>query len=264
MRTLFVTLPCYNESQNIQPLIEKWLRQQQELTQSGYTLHVAPIDDCSTDTTKEILQSVAAEHEQVMPILHEKNLGLCGGINTAIAYFLRHGSKGDLLALMDGDNTQDPCYIHAMLSKLDAGKDCVIASRYRAESGVVGLAKHRAFMSDMAKHYYRLVLRVPNVRDYTCGYRVYTYDCIDRLVSVFGQTPVQERSFACMMELLYKAYIAGAEFVEIGFQLRYDHKKGDSKMRVSQTMWKSLLIAPRLRLTKKRIGSERDGLVFRR
>jgi len=257
VRTLYALLPCYNESLNIEALIENWLLQEQELSRSGYALHIAPIDDCSTDNTRDILERIAAERAQITPLFHETNLGLCGGLNTAMQFFMKHGAQGDLLALMDGDNTHDPRYIHAMLSKLREGKDCVIASRYRKDSGVVGVAKHREFMSDMAKHYYRLMLRIPNVQDYTCGYRLYTYDCIHRLVRMFGQAPVKERSFACMMELLYKAYIAGAEFDEIGFQLRYDNKKGASKMHVLETMWKSLITAPRLRREKRKRGKER-------
>ena len=250
MPRLFAILPCYNESLNIVDLIGEWLEQADKLQTEGYTLQVVGIDDCSTDETKRRILEQCAQHDNVQLVAHEINKGLCGGLNTAISYFLEHGDAKDLMVLMDGDNTHNPSYIHAMLEKLKTGKDCVIASRYCEESSIVGVARHREFMSDMAKHYYSLVLRVPGVKDYTCGYRVYTYPSIQKLVAGFGKDPIKEKSFACMMEFLYKLYLTGALFGEVGFGLRYDNKKGDSKMRVFKTMRSSLTSAIKLRRIK--------------
>ena len=248
MKRVFALLPCYNEGENIGALIDEWNAQREKLAGRGYELRVIGIDDCSKDDTRQVILAKAAQYDNVSLLPHEVNKGLCGGLNSAVNYFLAHGEAGDFMALMDGDNTHNPAYIHEMLEKMETGLDCVIASRYRAGSAVVGVAKHREFMSDMAKYYYTLMLRVPGVKDYTCGYRVYTHDIIRKLVAKFGEAPVQEKSFACMMELLYKLYVVGARFGEVGFELSYDNKKGASKMHVFTTMRKSLSTALRLRL----------------
>lgn len=256
MKKIFAILPCYNEELNIGALIDEWIQQEAGLREKGYALNVVGIDDCSRDHTKDVIVTKSRQYENVTLLAHETNKGLCGGLNSAVSWFLENGEKGDLLVLMDGDNTHNPIYVHDMLSKLTAdSKDCVIASRYCAASSVVGVAAHRELMSDMAKHYYSMVLRVPNVKDYTCGYRMYTYDIIERLVNEFGKDPVIEKSFACMMELLYKLYIVGARFDETGFELRYDNKKGESKMHVFTTMKNSLITAPKLRRIHKKRGS---------
>ena len=253
MSKLFAILPCYNEELNIGELIDKWHARTEELGKSGYELVIVGIDDCSTDNTKKIISDKCKEYNNVILFPHEVNKGLCGGLNSAIGYFLKNGRNDDLMVLMDGDNTHDPKYIHAMLQKLkDGNKDCVIASRYCKDSSVVGVAGHREFMSDMAKLYYSFVLRVPGVRDYTCGYRLYTYSIIEKLVEKYGEDPIVERSFACMMELLYKIYTVGATFDETGFELRYDHKRGQSKMNVIKTMKKSLTTAVKLRAETKK------------
>ena len=89
----------------------------------------------STDNTKKVIEDKSKQYDNVFLLPHEVNKGLCGGLNSAIGYFLKNGGKDDLMALMDGDNTHDPKYIHAMLKKLkDGKKDCVIASRYCKES----------------------------------------------------------------------------------------------------------------------------------
>ena len=252
MKKLFAALPCYNEELNIGELIDKWIDQKEKLFEKGYMRFIIGIDDCSTDDTKQVITNKSEEYDNLVLVAHTVNKGLCGGLNTAIGYFLEHGGPDDLLALMDGDNTHDPVYIQEMVNKLiKEGKDCVIASRYCNNSGVEGVEKHREFMSDMAKLYYSYMLRVPNVKDYTCGYRLYTYEIIQKLVEKYGNEPVVEKSFACMMELLYKLYTVGASFGEVGFLLRYDNKQGASKMRILKTMRKSLTTAVSLRFKNK-------------
>ena len=252
MKKIYAILPCYNEGQNIGLLIDEWNAQREKLSDSGYALMVVGIDDCSKDDTKQVISEKAQAYDNVALVAHEVNKGLCGGLNTAISYFLKNGEPGDYMVLMDGDNTHDPIYVHDMLNKVQKGKDCVIASRYCESSGVVGVAAHREFMSDMAKHYYSMVLKVPNVKDYTCGYRIYTYEILQKLIDKFGKDPIVEKSFACMMELLYKLYIVGAKFDETGFILRYDNKLGESKMHVFTTMKKSLTTALALKYRYRR------------
>lgn len=252
MKTLFSFLPCYNEELNIGELINEWIAHKDELLSLGYSLKICAIDDCSKDKTKEVIKSKVNEYpNNVILIEHTQNKGLRGGLNTSISYFIDNAQSEDLMSLMDGDNTHNPVYILDMIKKLNTKNcSCVIASRYCNNSSIVGVAAHREFMSDMAKLYYSLALNVPNVKDYTCGYRVYTYDSIKKLVEKYKEDPIKEKSFACMMELLYKLYLSGATFDEVGFQLRYDNKQGESKMKVFTTMKKSLTTALKLRIKK--------------
>ena len=253
MNNLYVFLPCYNEELNIGNLIDEWINEADKLAQEGLNLIVCPIDDKSKDNTLKVMTDKAAQYgeERVHVIAHEVNKNLMGGLNTSVKNFLELSSDGDMMCLMDGDDTHSPVYIHPMVAKMrKTSTDCVIASRYQKGANVVGLKGYRKFLSDMAKHYYSCVLRVPGVRDYTCGYRLYKRGIIEKLVAKFGDEPVKEKSFACMMELLYKLYLSGATFSEVGFELRYDKKLGDSKMSVGSTMRNSLSAAWRLRKLK--------------
>lgn len=255
MSKLFVFLPCYNEELNIGELIDCWMEQSSKLFDDyDLDLRVFAIDDCSKDNTKGVILEKEKQYpSRVKLISHEVNKNLCGGLNTSISYFLKNGNNSDLMCLMDGDNSHSPAYIHQMLEKLSQSRvDCVIASRYCDDSSVRGLSLLRKSMSDFAKIYYTLILRVPNVKDYTCGYRVYKYGIIEKLVNSFDKKPIKEKSFACMMEFLYKLYLSGAAFDEVGFELRYDKKLGESKMNVKSTMVKSIKTAIKLKKLKKK------------
>ncbi len=249
MNRLFAMLPCYNEEKDISPLVHKWMEIDDTLAKKGYALSVYCVNDCSRDTTKSVITALINEFPQrVFLIDHEENKGLGGVLLTSFKFFLENGRSGDICVLMDGDNTHDPIYTEDMLKKIHAGADCVIASRYCDQSETKGVSPLRLFMSWGAKQYYSILLNVKNVRDYTCGYRAYTYDIIKKAYDKFGDNIVERRSFACMMEVLYKLNLVGARFEEVPFELRYDHKEGQSKMRILKTARESLSTAVSLRI----------------
>ncbi len=249
MKKVLVYLPCYNESPNIIPLVEKWFDIASDFNAAGYELHVSCIDDKSTDDTAAKIKILTERFSECELISHEHNKGLGGVLNTAFNLFLKNGQEGDLCVLMDGDNSHDPIYSLSMLPKIEAGADVVIASRYQSGAAVKGLSGIRQFMSNGAGVFYKLILGVKNVKDYTCGYRMYTYNIIQKARDTYGENIAERRTFACMMEVLYKLAKIGAKFDEVPFVLRYDHKQGDSKMRVFKTAKDSILTAFSLRFS---------------
>jgi len=136
--------------------------------------------------------------------------------------------------------------------QLAHGYDCVIASRYCNISKTKGVSPFRLFLSWGARVYYTLILGVKNVKDYTCGYRAYTYEIIAKAKEKFGASFVEHRSFAYMMEVLYKLSLIGTKFQEVPFELRYDNKEGESKMHLTKTICESLITALKLRTQKNR------------
>lgn len=250
MNKLHVYLPCYNEAGNIRLLVEEWLTEADPMEKAGYELRLTCVDDKSTDDTLDILKNLANQHPVVSVIVHSDNKNLGGVLVTAIRDFLSVSSAGDLMCFMDADNTHKPRYIHSMLKKLSSigcNQVRIIASRYQPGAGIQGLAKNREWFSIMARVYYSLILHVPNVRDYTCGYRLYTRQAMVVAWEKYGDNLVEHQSFACMMELLYKLHKSGTRFAEVPFHLYYDHKEGTSKMRLACTIKDSLLTALKLR-----------------
>ena len=251
MNKLYAYLPCYNEAGNIQPLIKAWLKEKDKLLQLDYQLEIIPVDDKSTDHTLEILRKMENSHPEVRVIAHHTNQNLGGVLFTSIRDFLHCAEPGSLFCFMDGDNTHKPCFIHDMIRKQQERFDCIIASRYQPGAKINGVPANRLALSDGAKIYYSFVLHVPNVKDYTCGYRLYTYDILRRAFKKYKNHLVTMHSFSCMMEILYKLHKSGCRFAEIPFTLYYDNKIGSSKMRILKTVRDSLWVALKLRITCK-------------
>ncbi len=256
-------LPCYNEQEDISPLVEKWIAVKDRWAGEGFELFVYCIDDKSKDNTKAVIYVLMERFPETVRIIeHEVNKGLGGVLKTAFRLFAADGYEGDLLVLMDGDNTHDPVYSLEMLPKIAGGSDCVIASRYCAVSRTNGVAPHRLVMSWGARFFYTLLLGVKNVKDYTCGYRMYTYWTIHRAEVAYKDKFVERSSFACMMEVLYKLSLIGVKFSEVAFDLHYDNKQGESKMRILKTVRNSIGTAFQLRVNRKRILRELDDAML--
>ena len=102
-----------------------------------------------------------------------------------------------------------------------------------------------------SKIVFSVLLHIPNVKDYTCGYRLYNRKILLSAVDRFGDGLVAESGFTCMVELLYKLYCCGAVFAEVPFALCYDYKKGTSKMAVMKTAVNSIRLALQLKKIKR-------------
>jgi dolichol-phosphate mannosyltransferase len=243
---LFAVLPCYNEEKNISGLIESWRAQEPKLQKKNIMLKLLIVNDGSSDNTLSAATKLASENNNITVVNHEANKGLGEALNTGINYVIMQENV-KYMCIMDGDMTQHPKYIHSMIDKIEEDiLDCVIASRYRPSSNVEGLSFFRRFLSVGARVIYTMKLRIPNVRDYTCGYRLYKISAIKKLSNCYGRTILKEQSFACMLELLIKLNKENMKIGEVPFVLQYHLKKGQSKMDVVKTIKRSLYMIRRM------------------
>lgn len=144
---------------------------------------------------------------------------------------------------MDCDDTQPPELLIKMYETMIAGSyDIAIASRYRKGSKVIGLSKFREIMSYGASWLFRIAARVPGVRDYTCGYRLYNRNFVSKLDMYYGDNLFTESGFACMIDLLLKAKVLRPKIAEVPMVLRYDQKPTASKMKILKTIIRTLKV----------------------
>lgn len=251
---LNVILPAYNEEDNVVKLVEAW-EEYEGIIYEKYNLElrIYVVNDGSTDSTRLLAEKLERRYKNFILINHDGNRGLGEALKTAVKYSIKdkNNLKG-YLCIMDCDNTHSPKYIIDMLDNVKSpknsnGADVIIASRYQKGAEVKGLSKYRVLMSEGARFVYSSILKVKNVKDYTCGYRLYTNEILNMTYNYFGEQIIGEKGFTCMAELLYKLYCVGANFKEIPFELRYDFKLGTSKMKIIRTAITSIRLAFRLR-----------------
>lgn len=254
MARLIVALPAYNEEQCLPPLLKAFNKLFSELPASARPI-VIVVDDGSKDRTAAVTERIA-EKMPVRLVKHPQNRGLGEAIKTGLRAALEEStSDRDVIVCMDADNTHPPRYVVPMLKKIEAGADLVIASRYRRGSRQVGVPAHRQLMSFGAFVLFRIFLALPGVRDYTCGFRAYRSGLIRKAFEQYGDDLITRNGFACTDQLLVNiACLGRVRMEEIPFILRYDRKKGPSKLNLGVTIIETFRLLATARKRLKQSG----------
>lgn len=230
---VLVGIPLYNEAESVHPLLARV----DELHRSApFPVRLLLVDDGSRDETLPILQRYAASREWVTVFPHGANRGLGAAIQTILSFAAEASPVDGLLATLDGDNTHDPLLIIPMVERLERDRlDIVIASRFVPGAREIGLSPQRKLFSRGASLLFRTLVRIPGVKDYSCGFRVYRVAFLRRAIAKWGRL-VTVSGFECMAEILAKCSRLRPKVGEHPLVLRYDQKGGPSKMRVMRTI----------------------------
>jgi len=230
---IYVLLPAYNEEDALEPLISKIERVMREMRS---TYRVVVVNDGSSDATERILEELATR-VPLDVIKHKYNRGLGETARDGFEFIAEVASPGDIIVRMDCDDTHDPRYIPAMISKLKEGYEVVTASRYAPGGGQIGVDLYRRIISRVANLLLKTVFPIPGVWEYTCGYRAYRAAVIQDALAIFGNRFIDLKGlgFTGTVEKMVKFKLMGARVAEIPFVLRYDQKLSTSKVVTSIT-----------------------------
>jgi len=249
MPKLFVALPAFNEAECLPPLLNSFGKLFKRYPQLDGVIIV--VDDGSSDRTAEVVEH-AAKRLPVHLVRHVKNKGLGEAIKTGFRTALEMSkSDEDVLVCMDADDTHPPVHVMSMLRQVERGADIVIASRYRPGSRQHGVPIFRQFLSLGALIVFSIFLRLEGVRDYTCGYRAYRMGLLRRAMKHYGDNIITRGGFACTDQVLVNLACLGAKIREVPFILRYDRKKGESKIKLGLTIMETFSM---LREGRKRLN----------
>lgn len=238
MGRAWVVLPAYNEAENLPGL----LRQLADLRWES--LHVLVVDDGSTDRTHEVVTGWPDLPVQV--VSHVRNLGLGRALATGLREVLARASPEDLVITLDADGSHLPEQIPALADVIRQGADLAIASRYRPGAQVHGVPVWRKGLSLAARVVLAVFFPIPGVRDYTCGYRAYRASLLRRAADRYGDRLVESQGFAATAEILLKLKALRPTVREVPIVLRYDLKRGRSKLPALRTVLQYLRMLLRL------------------
>ncbi|WP_447007511.1 glycosyltransferase [Saccharothrix isguenensis] len=237
-----IVLPAYNEAASLPPLLRR-------LAEVALTEQLTAwvVDDGSSDGTAEVAIA-GVPGLDVRLVSHPVNLGLGQAVQSGLRAVLAEAGKEDVVVVMDADDTHDPDLIRQLESEIAAGADVVICSRFVAGGDDATAPVLRRLLSRGAAVLFRRVLRVDGVRDFTSGFRAYRVSLLTRAADHWGERLIEERGFACMVELLLKLRHCRPVVTEVPLTLRYDRKQGPSKIRIARTVgqYVKLLVRDRL------------------
>ncbi len=240
-RTIYIVLPCYNEQDNLVSLFQEFERIFDLIKNLGLQHKYIVVDDGSSDDSFKVLTKIG-ESVDLEIIQHNPNQGLGMTMKDGLKRASERMTEQDIVVTMDSDNTQPASLLFSMVLKILEGNHVVIASRYRYGAKVVGLNAFRTLLSFCAGMLFKFSYNIQDVRDYTCGFRAYSGEILKKAFNHYGDNFIEQRGFQCMAEILLKLNRLDKNmiFSEVPMVLRYDLKKGDSKMSVGTTIFNTI------------------------
>ena len=241
---IFYILPSYNEEPNIIPLLKSFINFYKNRKNLVVIIF---IDDGSSDNSLKLLSKIKKKilkKIKIVVLKHKINRGLGMALKTGFKYTLKKANDNDVIVTMDTDNSHTIQLSYSMAKKvINENKDIVIASRYKKNSRIKGLQSSRKFLSNVAAILFKLFYPIENVSDYTSGFRAFKVKKIKKIIINY-KSFFSETGFSASVDILLKLYPFKKilNFYELPINLRYDLKKGESKMKIIRTIYLNLRI----------------------
>jgi dolichol-phosphate mannosyltransferase len=245
VENVYFVLPAYNEEESLPNQLNRIAALKSTL---GVKVNVVVVNDGSSDNTETVAKK-SAENLSLTLVNHEKNMGLGQAVQTGIKEALSQAGSNDIILIMDADDTHDVSLMDQMVSKIENGADIVIASRFVDGGNDKSAPPFRRLLSRGASVVFKTLLPLNKINDFTSGFRAYRVSLLNKASMHWGETLILEQGFACMVELLLKLRHWNPHIVEIPFFLRYDRKMGESKLKLSKTLFQYLKLAIRDRVS---------------
>ena len=210
---LSIIIPCYNEEKTLKKLVQKVIQ---------FKLHekeLLIIDDCSTDSSREIIKELAIENNEIRYFFLEKNLGKGGALRKGFCV-----ATGDLILCQDADLEYDPKDYPTLLKPFeDTDADVVYGSRFLGGDYI----RLHFFWHTLANKLLTLATNIMtnlNMSDMETGFTVFKK-------SVIQSIQVKENSFGIEPEITVK--LAKKKYIFYEVPISYKGRSYDEGKKIT-------------------------------
>lgn len=212
---VWVTVPTYNEVENIEILVQR-------IRAAIPDAHILVVDDDSPDGTAEKAEALGAELGDIEVLRRPAKMGLGSAYRAGHAVGIARGY--DVMVQIDADLSHDPADLPRLVAAVDDGADLAIGSRYVPGGSVPNWPRRRLALSSWGNRYAAFCLGI-EVRDSTAGYRAYRAS----VLRAIDFETTHSTGYGFQIEMTYRVLRAGGRIDEVPIAFT-DRVRGNSKM----------------------------------
>ena len=215
---LSIVMPAYNEEGSITETVTTLYN-----TLLKYKLdhEIVVVNDNSKDNTETILKEL---QKNIPTLTYYTNAGP-NGFGYAVRYGLER-FKGDCVAIMMADLSDDPEDLVLFYNKMQEGYDCVFGSRWIKGGRVIDYPGLKKIINRIANNIVRIFMGI-RYNDSTNAFKLYKKEVIE------GLKPFLSPHFNLTLELPLKAIIRGYSYAVIPNSWT-NRKFGESKLKIKE------------------------------
>jgi dolichol-phosphate mannosyltransferase len=213
-----VVIPAHNEAENLRVVVPTLVT---ALEGAGINHEIVVINDGSTDDTRHALVELTARYANVRFIENPPPNGFGLAVCAGLANF-----RGDAVAIVMADGSDDPAHLVKYHAKLHEGYDCVFGSRFIAGGKLIDYPTHKLIINRLANLFIRALFQI-RYNDVTNAFKCY------RRTVIAGLQPILAHHFNLTVELPLKAMIRGYSFAVIPISWT-NRASGVSKLKIRE------------------------------
>lgn len=229
---IYICIPTHNEDRTIGVLLWKI---RQVMADFGRDYEVLVLDDASTDRTAETLE----RYRRTLPltvIREESQRGYPAALHRLIKEAVDKTAypKRDAVVTLQGDFTEHPEDIIALIKTLEGGADVVAGTVQEGDQRPPGRMRLARWLAPLVLG--RAFGGAP-VSDPLCGFRAYRLIVLKKTLQALGDRPLVSRDgWAANLEILRNVTPHARRIEETPLELRYDIRTRPSRFRPFRTL----------------------------
>ncbi|NQZ96457.1 MAG: glycosyltransferase family 2 protein [Myxococcales bacterium] len=166
---LSVVIPAHNEEKNLAPTVTELT---QALREAGIRYEILVVNDNSTDDTAGTCAALCRDDPGIRVVTRTKLGGFGRAIRGGLAVF-----RGDVVAIVMADRSDDPRDVVRYYRKIEEGYDCVFGSRFRSGSEVVNYPRSKLWANRIVNRGIQLLFWT-RFNDLTNAFKMYRRDVV--------------------------------------------------------------------------------------
>jgi dolichol-phosphate mannosyltransferase len=215
---LSVLIPAHNEVGSLEDTVASVDR---VLVDAAIDHEIVVVDDASWDGTAALLQRMSAAN----PRLRSHRSPYPRGFGFAIRAGL-DAARGDAIAILMADGSDDPLDLVLYYRVLEAGYDCAFGSRFMPGAEVSGYPLLKRLLNRIANAAIRVLFR-HGYNDTTNAFKAYRRDVVEAI------QPLLSNHFNLTVEMPLKAIVRGFSYAIVPTSWR-NRTAGESKLALKE------------------------------
>jgi dolichol-phosphate mannosyltransferase len=215
---LSVVIPARNERENLRPTIAALVA---ELNGAAIRHEIIVVDDHSDDNTAAELVELERDFPTLRHVANQEKGGFGLAVRVGLDTF-----RGDRVAVVMADGSDDPKDVVRFHRKIDDGYDCAFGTRFAPGSTLVGYPYHKLILNRLANLFVKFLFQL-KTNDVTNAFKCY------RRTVIAGVQPILSHHFNLTVELPLKAIIRGYSYAVMP-NAWHNRKIGLSNLRIRE------------------------------